>query len=276
MIGRRRYQELTNRLTEIDTRLDRLQDILQLVYEREPEMRERLRQLREDPLYERAFEEPEPLVSVVMSTYDRHELLLERAIPSVLAQTYENFEIIVVGDAEPPGTAELIAAIGDPRIHYENLTVRGPYPSDPRDFWHVLGVPPRNAAVARARGLWITPLDDDDAFLPHHIERLLETAQRERREVAYGRMTCLMNDGSQFPLGAFPPRAGQFGWQAAIWHAGLRFFEAELAGSLFYTPADWSLCRRMLRAGVRFIMLDEFVTDHYESQYSPSEDELPH
>lgn len=57
---------------------------------------------------------------------------------------------------------------------------------------------------------------------------------------------------SQFELGSFPPRLGQFGWQASLFHAGLRFFEMELADSLFFSPGDWSLCRRMLRAGVRF------------------------
>ena len=83
--------------------------------------------------------------------------------------------------------------------------------------------------------------------------------------MSYGLLRCLMNDGSEFPLGTFPPEYGHFGWQSAIFHSGLRFFEMELADSLFLSPADWSLCRRMMRAGVRFGMADEVVTDHYES-----------
>jgi hypothetical protein len=75
-----------------------------------------------------------------------------------------------------------------------------------------------------------------------------------------------MHDGSSFELGAFPPVFGQFGWQGAIFHAGLRIFEMELADALFGSPADWSLCRRMLRAGVRFGMVEGPVTDHYESR----------
>jgi glycosyltransferase involved in cell wall biosynthesis len=280
-IGRRRHEELTKHLSEIDAKvtslaldLGRLQDILQLVYDREPELRERLRRLRDEPAYERAFVDPEPLVSVVIATYDHCELLVGRAIPSVLAQSYGNIEVVVVGDAAPAETAHRVAELGDPRVRYQNLPVRGPYPPQPRDLWHVAGVPPRNAAVALARGLWIAPLDDDDAFRPEHVERLLERAQRGRHEVAYGVLQCLMNDGSEFPLGTFPPQFGHFGWQAAIFHAGLSFFEMELADWLFYSPADWSLCRRMVRAGVRFTMLDEIVTDHYESRFSPSNDEL--
>jgi hypothetical protein len=123
-----------------------------------------------------------------------------------------------------------------------------------------------------ARGSWIAPLDDDDAFHPHHIESLLELAKREHCEVAYGLLRCLMNDGSEFSLGVYPPEIGQFGWQSAVFHAGLRFFEMELADALFFSPADWSLCRRMLRAGVRFGMLDQLVTDHYESRFGPTFD----
>jgi O-antigen biosynthesis protein len=305
MIGKRRYRELASRLASIETtvnglaaqlptapqeakpsntehtsdeshqresdilkQLGRIQDILQVLYDREPEMRERLRTLRGEPAYEQAFYEDEPLVSVVIPTYDRGELLIDRAIPSALAQSYENIEIVVVGDCAPADTGRRLAELNDPRISYENLSYRGPYPQDPRDLWHVAGIPPRNIAVTLARGSWIAPLDDDDAFHSYHIEHLLELARRERQEVAYGRLRCLMNDGSEFPLGVYPPELGQFGWQSAIFHAGLRFFEMELADALFFSPADWSLCRRMLRVGVRFGFLDHLVTDHYESRFS--------
>lgn len=257
---------------DLAKQIGRIQEILQLIYDREPEMRERLRKLRGTTDYERAFDEQEPLVSVVIPTYDRGELLLERAIPSVLAQSYENIEIIVVGDCAPEDTGRWLAELGDARISYTNLSYRGPYPRNSRDLWHVAGIPPRNLAVTLARGSWIAPLDDDDAFHSRHIERLLDLARRERHEVAYGLLRCLMNDGSQFPLGTFPPEIGQFGWQSAIFHGGLRFFEMELADVLFFSPADWSLCRRMLRAGVHFGMLDEVVTDHYESRFAPKFD----
>jgi hypothetical protein len=254
------------RSRQVSEQLSRLRGIMQLVYDREPEFRERLRQIRAGSSYQRAFEENEPLVSVTIATYDRGEQLVNRAIPSVLAQTYTNLEIVVVGDAAPQDTATRIGKLDDRRITYHNLAVRGPYPDSPRDRWHVAGVPPRNAAVALARGSWVAPLDDDDAFHPHHVERLLELAQRERHEVTYGRLRCLMNDGSEFVLGKYPPEFGHFGWQGALFHAELRVFEMELADALFSSPADWSLCRRMLRAGVRFGMLDDVVTDHYESR----------
>ncbi len=258
---------------EVIQRLTHVQDILQLLYDREPEMRERLRALRNQAKYQRAFAESEPLVSVVIPTYDRGELLLNRAIPSVFAQSYKNVEIVVVGDSAPDDTGRWIAELNDPRIIYRNLSYRGPYPLDSRDLWHVAGIPPRNLGMTLARGSWIAPLDDDDAFHQHHVANLLEMAKRGQHEVAYGVLRCLMNDGSEFPLGRYPPEIGHFGWQSAVFHAGLRFFEMELADALFFSPADWSLCRRMLRAGVRFGMLNELVTDHYESRFAPSFDQ---
>ena len=249
--------------------VERLRQILRVVHDREPEQRERLAEVRRQPDYERAFTDPEPLVSVVIPTYDRGRLLVSRAIPSVQAQSYPNWEMVIVGDAAPDETGQMVAELNDPRISYHNLTIRGPYPEAPRDLWHVAGIPPRNAAVAAAKGSWIAPLDDDDAFSPEHIATLLRAARAQHSEVAYGLLRCLMNDGTTFNLGSFPPEYGQWGWQGSIFHGGLRFFEMELADALFSSPGDWSLCRRMLRAGVRFAMIDEVVADHYESRIDP-------
>jgi hypothetical protein len=60
-------------------------------------------------------------------------------------------------------------------------------------------------------------------------------------------------------------------WQAAIYHAGLRFFEMELGDAWFDRPGDWSLCRRMLVAGVRMTMIDDTVTRLYPSATARTE-----
>jgi glycosyltransferase involved in cell wall biosynthesis len=264
--------EVRDRLHGIEAELKRLTDIVQLIYDREPENRERLRRLRATPEYDRAFNDAEPLVSVVIPTYQNWQALESRSVPSVLNQTDTNLELIVAGDAAPRETAEALQRFDDDRIVYFNLPHRGPYPAHPRDLWHVAGVPPRNEAVHRAGGQWIAQLDDDDAYEPDHLEKLLELAQKQRAEVAYGKIHCCMRNQEDFQLGAFPPRIGQFGWMGAIFHGGLRFFEMELADALFFQPADWSLLRRMVRAGVRYAMLDQVVVRHYESSFGPNYD----
>jgi putative methyltransferase (TIGR04325 family) len=69
-------------------------------------------------------------------------------------------------------------------------------------------------------------------------------------------------------VGSFPPRYGEFNLQSAIYHAGLStIFGLELADSIYEEPYDWSLARRMVRAGVRCAMLDEEVIDYYPARY---------
>jgi hypothetical protein len=248
----------------------RVMEILRWIYYDEPRLRERLLEVRRTDAYRLAYTESEPLVSVVMRTYDNYRMLAERSIPSVLAQTYQNFEVIVVGDNAPPEAAAVVDKIGDERITYHNLNRRGPYPRDPKALWFVAGVPPYNEALRRARGRWIAPLDDDDEFRPDHIEALLTHARREELELTYGKFIFRFADEDPMTLGMFPPINGQFTFQAALFHGELRFFELELAEALFEIADDWAVMERMMRAGVRMGMLDEIVTDYFPAtQFTP-------
>jgi hypothetical protein len=246
--------------------LARVLDVLQLVYDEEPENRRRLWRLRKSEDYERAFSEHEPLVSVVIPTYNNFQALRERSLPSVLAQTYANLEVIVVGDQAPPETAEVIERFNDGRIKYENLERRGPYSEDLHKLWLVGGTPPYNTAVRLASGRWIAYLSDDDSFRPMHLERLVRRAQADRLELCYGLLIQHERDGREVEVGSFPPAPGQFGFQAAIYHAGLsEFLEFELADAEFGQAVDWGLVRRMLRAGVRMGLVPEPTADYYPS-----------
>jgi putative methyltransferase (TIGR04325 family) len=268
-------EALSTQIGRLEGRIDaqqvesaRQRDILRSISDREPQQRERLNELRASGRYADPFTQSDPLVSVVIPTYDNHEQLRERAIPSVLAQTYQHFEVIVVGDAASDDARAAVDSFADPRLRYSNLTYRGPYPADPQSRWYVAGVPPFNEAVRLARGSWIAPLDDDDAFRPDHIERLLETAQRERLELVYGTVLARHPNGTGRVQGAFPPESGEFALQTAIYHAGVaEIFELELTDALFDLPYDWGLCQRMLRAGVRMRMVDEISVDYFPSQW---------
>jgi glycosyltransferase involved in cell wall biosynthesis len=98
-----------------------------------------------------------PLVSVIIPTHNRAELL-GRAIKSVLAQTFEDFELIVVDDASTDGTPEVVAGFDDPRIRYIRLKKNSGAPTA------------RNTGIKKSRGAFIAFLDDDDEWLPHRLE----------------------------------------------------------------------------------------------------------
>jgi putative methyltransferase (TIGR04325 family) len=251
-----------------DAQHAQLVEIMRAIHDRSQWRRVRLRELRASDTYERAYSGPDPLVSVVIPTYDNHALLRERAIPSVLAQTYQTFEIVVVGDAAPDEARVTVEGFGDPRITFFNRLYRGPYPADPNARWLVAGVPAYNEAVHRARGLWIAPLDDDDAFRPHHIEQVLTRAREQRLELCYGRLCTHLPSGGTRTLGRFPPEWGEFGVQSALYHAGLaEIFELELADAALGLPYDQAFWMRMMEADVRIGMLDEVTADYYPSRY---------
>lgn len=244
-------------------------DAVQVVFDEERENRRRLISLRRSDEYERAFTDPDALISVLIPTYRAFGLLRDRAIPSVLAQTHRNWELIVVGDAAPDETEGVVASFGDTRIRYENLPLRGPYPESDYSAWLVTAVPPFNHALRLARGQWIAPFADDDALRPNALERVLERCREGRFEFCYGQALMHSRDGSAEVIGKYPPPLARTGIEAplqgALIHAGLRFIEQELADAIFETPSDWSLIRRMLRAGVRIGHLEDVVSDYFPS-----------
>lgn len=104
-----------------------------------------------------------PLVSVVIPTRERPELL-RKALASALAQTLEDLEVLVVGDA-CPDLDEVMADVGDPRVRHVNLATH-------HDDG---GAGPRNVAVkTMARAELIAYLDDDNEWDPEHLASLAE------------------------------------------------------------------------------------------------------
>jgi glycosyltransferase involved in cell wall biosynthesis len=253
---------ILQRLDDVDRRLRDTQAMASRAYEAALAWPRLLEDVRSSPEYEAAYE-PEPLVTVRISTYNQSSLLCARALASLRRQTYERWEALVVGDACDDDTEERVAALGDSRIRFWNLPFRGPYPDDARARWFVAGIPPANAAIAAARGRWIAPLDHDDEWDDDHIEVLLAAALGEHAELAYSRMR-VVNDstGERSELGRWPPVMGQFAFQSAIHHAGLAAFPYDANCRFAEEPGDWNLARRMWAAGVRFTFIDR-VTGTY-------------
>lgn len=108
-----------------------------------------------------------PLVSVYLPTRGRPQLL-ERAVRSVLAQTWKKIELIVVVDGPCPATENILEAIGAEDLGEMRLLVR--ILPEPRGACIA-----RNEALQLASGVYVTGLDDDDYFLPERIEELVST-----------------------------------------------------------------------------------------------------
>lgn len=203
---------------------------------------------------------PDPLISLIIATYNRGKILTERTIPAILKQTYENFEVIIVGDHCIDDTATLMRKITDPRIKFYDLPVRGKYPVTPRDRWFVQGVVPRNAGLRLAKGDWLAWISDDDILLPNHFESLLRFAQKADYEFVSAAYTYEKNGEIEIQdASSFSPRIG--GMQTWLYRSYLNFFRWNIHSwrNRWNRPCDYDLQHRMFRAGVRMGFLDEVV-----------------
>jgi Glycosyl transferase family 2 len=246
---------------DVDTEI---RPVLRALAAEEVANQRRLAQARARPEYELAWTEPDPLVSITVPTRDRAELLLTRSLPSLLDQTYAHLEVLVVGDAVSGEVAEMLAGHPDPRVHWANLSVRVLAHQDPSRHWLVGSTLARNLGSAMARGRWLLHFDDDDQLRPEAIEQLLERARETMAEVVYGGYAEHLPAGASRSHRVFPPEFGHFGWQGALHHAALPFTR-ELVAAQLGMPGDQWLLERMLRAGVRFAMLDRDVWDYFPS-----------
>ena len=223
--------------------------------------RELLKLARERPAKEKCAD----LVSVVIPTFNRSNLLVSRSVPSILRQTYKNFEIIVVGDHCIDDTESKLKAFNDSRIKFVNLSKRGNYPKDPYLRWLVAGVAPTNAGAKIASGDWIAHLDDDDEFSEDHLEVLLKYALNNNYEMVYGVGEMETRDGNWVEIGSPIIRDG-ICHSASIFKAYLKCFNYDINSWKMKEPADFNLWRRMERAGVRMGFLNVVVAKHFKER----------
>lgn len=135
----------------------------------------------------------QPAVSVIIATRDRPGLLKE-AVASVLAQTFENFELLVVDDGEED-MGPLLDEFADDRIRY----FRSPRKGKPSAL---------NAALIVAKGEYIAYLDDDDLYYPWHLQTLVcALTNRPTYGLAYTDMVvgyCLPSDNGHRVVTSHP------------------------------------------------------------------------
>lgn len=133
------------------------------------------------------------LVSVVIPTYNRRNNL-ERSLGSVLRQSYDNMEILIVDDGSDDGTEEYVKSIGDPRVfYYKNATNMGPSAS-------------RNRGASLAKGAYIAFQDSDDEWLPEKLEKMMNILESAGEHVglAYHEMQEAEGKGEIIPSRNIP------------------------------------------------------------------------
>lgn len=125
-----------------------------------------------------------PAVSVVMPAHNARRFI-GAAIESVVAQTIDDWELIVVDDASTDGTADIVQAFawGDSRIRYI------------RNQCNVGVASTRNRALEMARGRYVAFLDSDDLWMPGKLQAQVTFLDTTEGTVSYGSYRRIDEDG---------------------------------------------------------------------------------
>lgn len=116
-----------------------------------------------------------PLVSVIIPTYNRG-FIIEKSINSVLNQTYENFELIIVDDGSTDKTEEVICAINDTRINYIKLE---------KNCGMCCA---RNIGTKHSKGDYIAIHDSDDLWVNNKLEKHINFMIDSKADLSFSKM----------------------------------------------------------------------------------------
>jgi glycosyltransferase involved in cell wall biosynthesis len=115
------------------------------------------------------------LVSIITPAYN-HQDYIATCIDSVLAQTYGNWEQIIIDDGSTDDTGKIVSQYRDPRIRYERQSNRGPF-----ELAHTY-----NRALSLAKGELIAILEGDDFWPPDKLATLMPAFREDAVVLAYG------------------------------------------------------------------------------------------
>jgi glycosyltransferase EpsE len=200
-----------------------------------------------------------PLVSVVMTTYKDHVDVLWRAIDSILIQTMDDIECLVVFEPGDPN-AELIAdRCSDPRLRViRSATRRGMAASF-------------NLGLENARGRYIARMDSDDIAYPFRLARQLQFLENHPDIVMVGGSARLIDrDGNVVGIRRFPISLEQIMQTAVLTNPFLHptvvwdrtRVREELRYDPRYTAEDLELWLRLLEAGYRVANMPDLLIDY--------------
>lgn len=140
---------------------------------------------------------------MIIATYNRPQVLAA-AVESVLRQTYDDWELIVVGDGCDADTGDHIASYRDPRLRYLNL---------PINFGEQSG--PNNLGIAEARGRYVAFLNHDDMWFPDHLEACTGWLEATQADIVLARSAIVRP--SETTAGNPPP---SHAWRCTVIGSG--------------------------------------------------------
>jgi glycosyltransferase involved in cell wall biosynthesis len=204
----------------------------------------------------------DPLISVIIPTYNWSRVL-KLAMRSVLWQTEQDFEVLVIGDGCTDDSESVVQSVGDARIRWHNLEKNSGHQATPN-----------NAGASLARGKYIAILGHDDIWHPRHLESLLRTITSESADIASAFTEMIGPFGSNFRVinGIYPPEG--FTAAEALVPSGLmlrRGIPEQIGGWRDYRTIhrnpDLDFVSRAWKVGCRFASTEELTVFKFNSAF---------
>lgn len=132
-----------------------------------------------------------PLVSVIVPAYNA-EKYIEDTLKSIIAQTYRNIEILVIDDGSKDKTAEIVNSFAqvDNRIKLLQQPNAGVAAA-------------RNLGIAKSQGEFIAPIDADDIWYPHNLEKQVQSLMQSDESVGFSYAWSVFIDGESNLSGGY-------------------------------------------------------------------------
>lgn len=159
------------------------------------------------------------MVSIIMPTYNCGQFIAE-SIRSVLAQTYADWELIIVDDCSTDDTVSVVASFCDPRLRFM------------RNECNIGAALTRNRALREARGHWVAFLDGDDLWEPVKLERQVRFMEKNGYVFSYTCYSEMDADGVATGVTVSGPRrVTKAGMYAYCWPGCLTvMYDASVVG----------------------------------------------
>jgi len=200
-----------------------------------------------------------PEISVIVTTFNRSNGLLQRAIDSVLAQTFKNFELIIIDDHsdQPPA---FTLPDGENRV----IAVRMPWNTGYQ-------VRPKNVGIMCSSGKYIAYLDDDNVYMPDHLETLYNAIIEKQADVVYGDRvykSTIPNEkrfmgqmSYEYDLNRI--NQGNYVDTSDIMHTIQSINDIGYWDIFWERKADWLLMTRFGKAGKKIVHVPKIITEYW-------------